>query len=181
MKIYSMEISFLSEDSIKIRTKKAILVVDPDESVSADVALLTSKVPSKNGEKSWNIEKIVVDGPGEYEVGEAMIKAKQLGDTIAYRLEDQDGKLLLLAASVVSQVKEEDEYKGVVIHMDEAVDDSIFSKFSSKLFVLYGPLKFLNMKDDGVVRASRINLNTHQASFVQEGDNSGSVIVLSKN
>lgn len=177
----SMELSFVSDNSIKIKTKKTTIVVDPDTSVAADGALFTSPTQNvREGKIFSQIKKILIDGPGEYEIGGLMIKAKRVEEELLYHLDSQDGRFFLLPSSLIDKLKEEEESPTVVIHMESKVDERIFSQFPSHLCVVYGPESFLSFAQDSVVRLSRVNLRTHRLSSESAGESRGSVVFLTR-
>jgi hypothetical protein len=60
-----MEIALLPKSSLKIKAKNATFVVDPHDTTQYSAGILLGKSGVNIGE----FEMVILDGPGEYEVG----------------------------------------------------------------------------------------------------------------
>lgn len=177
-----MELSFVSNHTIKIKTKKTTLVVDPDGKTSADVALFTSSHEGAVYQQANMPYTLLITGPGEFEVGGVMVKARSLDGHLLFQIFSADGSLFLLDSSVIGQVKEEDgEQDAAVIHVDSKLDDRIFSQFASKLFVLYGDSSLLSFSSEVLTTLPSVNLSKHGLVTGKEEHASGTIILLSRN
>ena len=177
-----MEVSYVSNNSIKIKTKKTTLVVDPDGKTPADVALFTSSGTQASYHSPNTVYKVCIVGPGEFEVGGVMIKVRRLDGHLLFQLYGSDGSLFLLPSSVTGQVKEEEEEQdAVVIHVEGKLDDRIFSQFASKLFVLYGDASFLSFPAETLTTLSSINLSKHGLIAGKMANAPSNIILLSRN
>lgn len=81
-----MDIYFLGLGAVRIRGKKTTLMIDPVEKVEADAALLTTYDISSAQLSKVNGPRVVISGPGEYEVGGAAILGVQVGEATTYSI-----------------------------------------------------------------------------------------------
>ena len=145
-----MEISKVTQNSIKIKSKNATLVTDPSGKTDADIVILTNSeatIPENT--------KLVIEGPGEYEVGGLSIKGDRIGDTVLYKLFDDQFSVLLVPLSAVSKVKEEDEYDVVIIHAPDIFNKKDVEALSSEIILVYGGQ---SPTDESVKKLPRVNL-----------------------
>src|SRR5579871_6112091 len=101
-----MEISSQGKNSVRIKTKNASLVIDPASSVAADVVILTESSSSAAGLEA----KLVIEGPGEYEVGGVHINAKKQNSETTYEIFDDQYKILLVPVSSLKGLKEDEDF-----------------------------------------------------------------------
>lgn len=97
-----MDIYFLGLTSVRLRGKKTTLVVDPFdkettgiafEQTQADAVLQTEESPKASLTKVRDY-RVVINGPGEYEVGGASILGIPIGNVTTYYIK-MDGIALL--------------------------------------------------------------------------------------
>ncbi len=78
-----MEIEFFGANCFRIKTKKTVVVVDDDLSSLGGKSILNDKTPSLYtnhtiiDEKTASNSKLIIDGPGEFEVGNLTITGMQ--------------------------------------------------------------------------------------------------------
>lgn len=105
-----MDIYFLGLTAVRLRGKKTTLVVDPFnrektgtlpvgrrvkfDKTEADAVLLTSKNARETSLSQVQNYRVIVDGPGEYEVGGVSIIGLPVGETTTYYIK-MDGVALL--------------------------------------------------------------------------------------
>lgn len=139
-----MEIALLSSNSVKIRGKHASLVVDPQVKTSGDAVLLLSE---NSGLTPAKVEKhrLVIEGPGEYEIGGIKISSFGFGKDVAYHIRI-DG--LEVFVSYIGFLQRQDvvqkwqdkikEYDVVVLNADSPINESLITTLSPKIAAFYG-------------------------------------------
>jgi len=102
IKLDNMEIKYLGSRTVWLKGKKEVVVINPEENkipVDCRIVVVTEKNSSYLGQDE---KKVVVKGPGEYEIGGVEIKGWPVGKKgVIYRL-DLDG----LAIGVIGQLEE---------------------------------------------------------------------------
>lgn len=140
-----MDVAILGDGDnvVKIRSKNASFVVGPVKTISkvrADAVFLLGN--SKNTDSSQVLDqRIVINGPGEYEVGGVKISGIKVGNGIVYSLFLDSVQVVLGKVSDIARLQ--DNTPSCQIALLEADDDlkSIVSKLEPKIIVLYGDKK----------------------------------------
>ncbi len=135
-----MDVLLLSKNAIKIRSKKASLIIDPDKTMPktpADCVILMDK---ESDVSKVSDQRLLVSGPGEYEVGGLKITGISFGGKTAYDLSDENVSDLFLArASAVENVSEKvRDYSVAVINADAALNPTLITALEPRLLILYG-------------------------------------------
>lgn len=166
-----MEISRLSDTSIKIKTKTAVLVVDPDVKTEADVVL--NITPFESGEKLVINKRLVIDGPGDYEISDVAIQGVEYGSFMGYSIDDGTFRVMVAPSVALDKVKDEEGYSALVIKAVEAVDLEKISSFSSDVCLILADPMLLDHATDAK-KIQKINLRRIDESL------KGQVVVLRK-
>lgn len=162
-----MDIAIASENSFKIKSKNTVFIVNPDSKIDGDVVILTDK-PSSYSQFQG---KLVIDGPGEYEVSGVLIKGEKTDGKISFDFaEDSQSITVLSSASIAKNKEVEDQTAVVVLLKDEKTDLSLVS--SSGVLIVVGPQGLLP-HDSNIKRVDKINLKKAE-------EYKGSVVHLSK-
>mgnify|MGYP001557968788 CR=1 FL=1 len=131
-----MEIALLPKSSLKIKGKNATFIVDPKDSALYTAALLVGSTSSDG----VNEEMVVLDGPGDYEVGGVKISAVRSDAGVNYSL-NVDGVDIVLGriTSLEKLHSKMKEHNIVVALCDEsAASASFLTALSSNAVLLYG-------------------------------------------
>lgn len=165
---FPMEISQTGDTSLKIKTKNTTLAVDPTK-IDSDVVILTSNevvdIP--------DTVKVVIDGPGEYEVAGVSVRGERVSGQLLYHIYDDQYKVILTPSTLISTLKDEEGYDALVIKVDGKLDNDMLNVSASDTLVLYG--KHVNESipsGENTKRMSRVNLK-------KKDEIKGFVIVLS--
>lgn len=163
-----MDILLVKNNSIRIRGNTTTVVTDPISKVEAQIVLLT------NGE--YDLSKVegtrlVIEGPGEYEIGGLSVVAKRVKENLIFDIADQS-RVLIAPASAVSGIQGDDEYDAILIKLNEKINTDSFSSLNAKSFILYGDLNLLTLKNEEVIRTNKVNLK-------KTNEVSGKIILLS--
>lgn len=155
-----MEISLIKENSIKIKTKKTTVVVDPVSKIEAQIVIQMDKTLEIDLSKIEG-SKLLIQGPGEYEVSGTSVKVKSVKGELVYSIEADFMKVLLFQSSALEKIKEdEEEYSAVIIKVDDKVDDNVLSV--SKEVILYGDLSRVELPDSSKVKTTKVNLKKQE-------------------
>lgn len=149
-----MEISKINTTSIKIKTKNTTFLVDPASKSEGDVVLLMQKGDFLIPEEA----KLIVEGPGEYEVAGVSIKGVEGSSGMIYRVFDDQYNILIITSDELAKRKDEDEYDGVFIKVTEKIDEAILSNCVADAVVLYGEEGNLPLPKEETKVMSRVNL-----------------------
>lgn len=131
-----MEIARLSDTSIKIKTKTATLVVDPNTKVEADIILQIVGEDSDSSLVSNN--RIVIDGPGDYEIMDVVIKGVRYGEFVGYYVDDGLSRLMLIPSTVVETEKDEEGYNALVVKVVSGFDVEKITSFAPNVCLVFG-------------------------------------------
>ena len=136
-----MDIALVSKNSVRIKTKRAALVINPSDiatKTEAEIAMLLDK---DNEHSLCKIEggRLVVSGAGEYEVEGVKISAFDLGTSIAYKIIVDNLEIILAKAEALKKMTEiSKESQIIVLYSDTVIDQSLIVGFSPSVVVLYG-------------------------------------------
>ncbi len=134
-----MEITLLSQGSIKIRSKIANFVVDPSSNspkTEAD-AIISLDGVDPNVSKISEF-RVILTGPGEYEVKGVKISSTREGGGTVYKLSLDKMEIILSYASVLSKLENTTPAHIVVINADEVPSDKVITAIQPSVIVLYG-------------------------------------------
>lgn len=135
-----MDIQLLGKDSLKIKSKKTTVAVDPRESVSkfdADAVLIIDK---ESDATRVNNSRITINGAGEYEVAGLKITGITTDGDLMYVLNSENVDTVVARASSFNKFSTDKigEYKIAVINVDAELNQSLVTAMEPRLVVLYG-------------------------------------------
>ncbi|MGB9706838.1 MAG: MBL fold metallo-hydrolase [Microgenomates group bacterium] len=147
-----MEIQYLGDYSFRIKTKKAILVTDPQKKTFADIVAISDRENSKinpalvRGTKR-RPQPFVLPGPGEYEISGVSILGRRWGKTIIHIIETDELRLVHLG-SLRRKLSEEEleEVNGVDVVFVPAEAGEVVFQIEPKIAIPMGeksPADFL--------------------------------------
>lgn len=148
-----MELQCITGTTIKISSKKGIILIDPDTTPEAAIAIMTQE----EGSYETTNETLIIEGAGEYEAKGIVVKGIRVGQTPSYEIDTEDGKLLFALSSSLEKLTDEDEFDGVLIKVVDALDEGKLAAVTSGLIILYGDEANI---PDGLKehRVSKVNL-----------------------
>ncbi|OGH18674.1 MAG: hypothetical protein A3F31_05570 [Candidatus Levybacteria bacterium RIFCSPHIGHO2_12_FULL_38_12] len=137
-----MDISIVSEDSLRIKGKRAsFIVVDPGVSIPKTPA---DFVVTLNGKKENSLVKVdgfrvVINGAGEYEIGGIKLAAHAFEDDLLYDIAVDGIDIILSNSEVIKKEGEKiKESHIVIVRTDSVVDESSVTAASPRIVALYG-------------------------------------------
>lgn len=166
-----MEIVRISDSSIKIKSKNATIVVDPTAKTEGDVVIMLDPVQSDASLVEGT--KVIIQGPGEYEIAGVSISGEKIGSDIMYRLDDEVCRVILASSKIVATAKEEEGDHALLLKAVEPVASDGLSSFVQDVCVVFGVTENLPQESDTVKKLPKINLRKLEGL-------KGSVIILSK-
>ncbi len=166
-----MEISRLSDTSIKIKTKTATLVLDPDVKTDAEVVLYIT--PFEKGDTLVSNKRIVIDGPGDYEVMDVAITGVAYGNFMGYIIDDGNLKVLVGPSSAFEKIKDEEGFAALIIKAVDAVDIEKISSFAQDICLVLGDPMLLDHAAESK-KLTKINVRRIDETL------KGQVVVLRK-
>lgn len=163
-----MEISFVKKGSIRIKSKNAVIVVDPTEKSEADIFFnlsATIQAPNSYG------EALLIQGAGEYEVKGVSIFGKGTPKGTMYTILADNMKVLLVPSGASDLVKDAEDIAAVIIKVEDEVQDSVLSLSSTSLLLFYDQIELVKLSEDKVTKSSKVNLKKRE-------ELAGSAIIL---
>lgn len=136
-----MEVALVSKDVIKIRGKRASLVVNPMNlgvKIATDAILLFHDSTSHSFPKIEGSRLTIYDA-GDYEVSGIKISSVGSKDGVVYTV-GMDGMSVLLTESSALKTSQWDlgEFQAVVVKVNEPLDASVITGVSPNVVILYG-------------------------------------------
>lgn len=137
-----MEISIVDKNTIKIKGKNVNFIVDPTSlmpKTPADAVLFMKDFNDVDSAVSKVAEaRVIITGPGSFEVGGARVSAVRAGSGLFYSL-NIDGLNISLGNTAGVQEQQDNASSGVlVLNVDSDFKESMISSFEPSVAVLYG-------------------------------------------
>jgi hypothetical protein len=135
-----MEVALLEKSSLRIKSKHTNFVVDPFEKLpktSTDAVLILS-------DRNANLSKVtdyrvVIESPGEYEIGGIKISAIDMDGATVYALTVDNVDVLLAKTSSVTKVSEKlKDYHVAIFNVDSEINQTVVTALEPRVVVLYG-------------------------------------------
>ena len=143
-----MEIALLSSDSIRIKGKTSSIVINPEnKSVALQAAILIGDQQGKNFITS---EGIVIDGPGEYEVGgikisgtrgkDNRLELSEASQEVVYSMIVDGVSIAVGTLSALAATQQKIKEHNIVLVMSLIeLDASFITSIAISAAVFYGP------------------------------------------
>jgi hypothetical protein len=153
-----VDISIVEKNSIKIKGKKATFVVDPTKEMSKTPA---DAIIFLNGEDKAGVSKVadfrmIINGPGEYEVGGVKISGLKTSKGIIYRL-SIDGVTAVLGTAMDTKMEGFNACEVMVVNTDNDFNESFVTALEPKMVVLYGDKRVESAKKLGAQSSSSVS------------------------
>lgn len=137
-----MEISIVDKNTIKIKGKNVAFIIDPTPAMSktsADAVLFLTDLEDADVQASKVDEaRVIIKGPGSFEVGGARISGVSAGRGLFYSL-NIDGLNISLGNSAGAEKQQDNVSTSVlVLNVDSDFKESMISSFEPSIAVLYG-------------------------------------------
>lgn len=138
-----MDIQIFDTDSLRLKIKKTALAVDPKEKVAkfdAEVILVMDKSFDAS---RVNEARVIIEGPGEYEVSGLKISGLKSDGNTMYGLSSESVGILLAKASSLEKISAEKlgDYQIVIINTDSDLNQTLITAMEPSVVILYGEKK----------------------------------------
>ncbi len=149
-----MEVQRVSDTSFKIKSKNASFLIDPSAGKTDSEILVFTSPP-----KDYSVlpQTLVISGPGEYEVSGVSIKGENHNKKCAYDFLEENQKILVAAASSVTDIKELEEYGAIIIIADQALGDTL-GEIAAEVIIIVSSDEFLPQDKANIQKVEKINL-----------------------
>lgn len=126
--------------TLKIKSKKTTLALDPKPSVTkfdADVILVTDKDYDASRINNY---RLIIDGPGEYEISGLKVYGQSTGQGIIYSVLSENLNAIITKSSFLKGLSSDKigEYQVVIINSDSEVEESKITAMEPNVVVLFG-------------------------------------------
>jgi hypothetical protein len=155
-----MDITYLSDGALRIKGKNATLVINPTKNMP--------KTPAEGVIKLWDYpefsvdkiedQRIVIDGPGEYEVGGVKISASKVESKVVGKIDIDNVKILAGSGVSVEKIAEKAEGGGViVVSADSPFNHDSLASMEPSVLIVYGDKSEEVAKSLGKTEITRVN------------------------
>lgn len=123
-----MEITILPKNSLKIKGKKTKIEVSP-------ALVLSSSIDSPNTTGA----EVIIEGPGEYEIGGIKITAVRYDEGLVYSLIVDSVSVLIGSVATLEKMHQKlKEANILIVKCDEAHEASSLASLVTNVMILYG-------------------------------------------
>lgn len=137
-----MEISIIDKSTIKIKGKNVNFIVSPTSSMPktpADAILFLKESGDEDTQVSKVVEaRVIIKGPGSYEVGGARVSAVSAGNGLFYSLNLDGLNISLGNTTGVEKLQDNASSSVLVLDVDSDFKESMISSFEPSVAILYG-------------------------------------------
>jgi hypothetical protein len=135
-----MDIQIFGPDSLKIKSKKTTLAVDPKSSIQkfeADAILLLDK---NSDTTRINDFRVIINAEGEYEISGLKISGVASQDNTIFTIISENVPTLIAKASSLGKISSEKigEYKILIVNADSDLDQGRITAMEPRIVILYG-------------------------------------------
>lgn len=151
-----MEITKLHESTIRIKGKNASVVIDPLVKCEAEVVIATQPVENLSLDKVSNM-RLIISGPGEYEVGGISITGKDTKTGMMYQIHEQS-KIIFVTSQEIASVPDDEEYDCLIVKVISEFKDDSLGPINAKCVILYGDVALATIKSENQEKISKVNI-----------------------
>ncbi|MGE5042064.1 MAG: hypothetical protein ACM3IJ_04120 [Candidatus Levyibacteriota bacterium] len=148
-----MEVS-KSGTSVKLKGKNASLVIDPTSKAEAEIVIATAAPDSLVLDKVEG-KRLVIAGPGEYEVGGISVTGITTKNGIIYQILDGT-KVMFAPSSAISQVPDDEDFDCLLVKVVGELSKDALGPINTKCVILFGDTAGHSLGE--VENAPKINL-----------------------
>lgn len=146
-----MEIAIVGNKSLRIKSRNTSFIVNPEKKLDDPVVILTEK----SADYESFSDKLVIDGPGDYEVAGVSISATSTSGKLSFDFSEDSQKLLVLSSPLLARSAETEDYTATVVFLSES-DGNYVTQIASQVIVI-GNSKFLP-QDSQIKKVDKVNL-----------------------
>lgn len=135
-----MDIYLIDKNSLKIKSKKASFIIDPQNTMpknNADAVILLKDLEPEVQKVSEF--RLVIKGPGEYELGGVKITATGINGDTVYSLNIDGINTVLGNAEAAHKLLDKlGEYQIAILKVDGELDQSLITAIEPSIAIFYG-------------------------------------------
>lgn len=132
-----MEIVSLSPNSIRIKSKQATIIVNPQEKVSGANAVVIFNQEVKK--LKLPSDAVIINGAGDYEVGGVKFSGTRYDTAISYSFIVDDVNILLIDLSALSKNHQKmRDYDVVIVSVDTEEDVAVATNVAGSAVIYIG-------------------------------------------
>ena len=137
-----MDIAIVGKNSLKLKGKQVTFIVDPTRELPKTVsdAIIFLNGSDDTGVSRVTDSRIIIDGPGGYEVGGAKISGTKTPIGILYRL-SIDGISIILGFATDVKMEGFNVCQVAIVNTNSDFNESFVTALDPKMTVLYGDMK----------------------------------------
>lgn len=147
-----MEIAKINEKSLRIKSKNTSFIVNPEKKVDEEIVILTEPPADYSNFQ----DKIVISGPGEYEIGGVSIKSEAGGGGISFDFFEEGQRLVVLSSAALATSKDTEDAAAVVVFVDGSTDK--LAQITADVVAVIGPESILPADRTNIKKVDKINL-----------------------
>jgi len=133
-----MEIALLPKNGLKIRGKYASILVDALDKTVLYSAIILLDCDTKTSAMQGG-DGVLIEGPGEYEVGGIKIKGYRHDALVAYSLNVDGIDVLLGTIEALEKMQQKlKEHNIIVVAANSVIDSSFVTGLASNAVIFYG-------------------------------------------
>lgn len=151
-----MEISKITDTSIKVKGKNASVVIDPVSKIEAQIVIATVPEEQLSLDKVEGV-RLVVSGPGDYEAGGISVAGKKVKGEVIYQILESS-KIIFASSKNITGVPDDEEYDCLIVKITGEFKEDLLGPINRKCTVLYGDLSQVDLKSENQEKVQKINL-----------------------
>ena len=138
-----MDIQIFGNETLRIKSKKTTLAVDPKSTVSKFDADATVVMDKNSDPSRVNNSRVVLEGAGEFEISGLKISGIDSDNGIMYGLTFENTSILVAKASSLEKISVDKlgEFQIAVINVDSNLNQSVVTAMEPRVVILYGEKK----------------------------------------
>lgn len=134
-----MDVTLLSEGSLKIKGKKATLIVDPKTKMPKNAADMILSLGDQIDPSRVDEYRLIIDDDGEYEIGSIKVTGLSKSDGIFYNLNIDNTQIILAKVSTLEKLTDtSSEAEVAILNVDSNLNEAIVASLEAKTVILYG-------------------------------------------
>lgn len=136
----TMDVTLLSEGSLKIKGKKASLIVDPKAKTPKNTADMILVLQGEIDPTRVEEYRLIIDDDGEYEVGSVKITGQSKDNLgILYNINVDNTQIVLGKVSTLEKLTDTaNEADVAILNVDSVLNEAIVASLEAKTVILYG-------------------------------------------
>lgn len=156
-----MEVTTISSSSIKIKGKQAAFAVNPvaaKAKIGVSSAIFFDRVTTPVDLKIFEEEPLIIQGPGDYEVGGIKFSGNVMNDSFVYRVTvDMIGVLCAKTSSLIKSKDSAADYDILLLEADAVADPALITPLNPSVIIFYGEKKDESAKAMGREEGSAVS------------------------